>query len=126
MCINRKGHLSAAEKYCMCKLHIAVFVLQNFHHSVNVWVFSFLFLLCRGVARLRLNKVLMSDEEWVSLGHCLVDLKRIEPISWVRRLTGGSGIRTLDFHPGGSGAEWVQSCYYAWGKYSHAAAELQN
>lgn len=77
MCINRKGHLSAVEKYCMCKLHIAVFVLQNFHHSVNVWVFSFLFLLCRGVARLRLNKVLMSDEEWVS--------QRWAIVSWISR-----------------------------------------
>lgn len=79
MCINRKGHLSAGEKYCMCKLHIAVFVLQNFRHSVNVWDFFFLvFALSRSCP----TPAEYSINVWwrmslTALGHCLADRANI-------------------------------------------------
>lgn len=37
----------------------------------------------------------------------------------------GGGVRTLNFHPGGSEPEWVQSYYYAPGKYSHAPLRIR-
>lgn len=68
-------------------------------------------------------------EEWVlglrALGHCSSNLKRIEPLSWIWRLAGGGGRRTLNFHPWGSEPEWVQSYYYAPGKLSHALHKVQ-
>ena len=68
-------------------------------------------------------------EEWVlgltALSHCPSNLKGDGAnITNLVNHPGGE-LRTLNFHPGGSEPEWVQSYYYAPGKYSHAPLKIQ-